>query len=107
MYDGETVISKPDVGVLKEIARISGGQFYYAGNQLNLAKCRETIDTLERSEISENNHAQLKDLYQPFLAIGLFAFVLYYLTPHICPTEAETKRLLSQFSVFNRELLYN
>lgn len=82
MYDGETVISKPDVDVLKDIARISGGQFYYAGNQLNLAKVyEETVDTLERSEISENNHAQLKDLYQPFLAIGLFAFVLYYLTP--------------------------
>lgn len=82
MFDGETIVSKPDVEMLREIAKISGGRFYYADSQLNFAQVyRESVNLLNRSELSENNRVQHKDLYQPFLAIGLFAFVLYYLIP--------------------------
>ena len=82
MFDGETIVSKPDVETLQEIAKISGGRYYYADSQLNLAQVyREGVDLLNRSEMLENNQVRYKDLYQPFLAIGLFAFIGYYLIP--------------------------
>ncbi len=81
-YDGEPVVSKPDVATLKEIAKLSGGRYYYADASLDLANVYKMgIDQLARSEITQETHRRYKDLYQPFLATGLFFFTLYYFMP--------------------------
>lgn len=87
-YDGEPVISKPSVEELKEIAKISGGRYYYADSTLDLAEVYKTsIDTLARSEINDASQVQLKDLYQPFLAAALLMFALYYFLPSRLPNK--------------------
>ncbi|MBP5622354.1 MAG: VWA domain-containing protein [Thermoguttaceae bacterium] len=100
-FDGETIVSKPDVDMLREIATISGGRFYYADSQLNLEQVyRESVNLLSRSELSENNRVQHKNLYQPFLATGLLAFVLYYLTPtHRSPKNRRRNVFISLFFI--------
>ena len=82
-FDGQEAVSKTDVETLKEIARISKGRYFYADSTLNLADVYKTsVDIQGRNEIADESRVALKDRYQPFLAFGLFAFMLY----HFCPT---------------------
>lgn len=100
-YDGEPIVSKPDVATLKEIAKLSGGRYYYADASLDLANVYKTgIDQLARSEITQETHRRYKDLYQPFLATGLFFFTLYYFMP-----TRNNERGKKQSSFFTASLL--
>ena len=81
-FDGESVVSKPDVETLKQIAQISGGRYHYANSTLNMAEVyKNEINALTRSALTRNQTIRRKDLYQPFLATGLFAFAIYYFVP--------------------------
>ncbi len=101
-YDGEIVLSKPDVAGLKEIAKISHGKYFYAGANLDLANVYKTsVDTLKRSEYDNHSQIQYKDLYQPFLAFGAIFFALYYFFPTNLPiTNARTLTLLLSLALF-------
>ncbi len=81
-FDGEKISSKPDVATLKEMAKISGGRYYYADSTLNLAEVyRTSVDRQKRTALEEKNRVVLKDRYQPFLAVALFAFAFAYFLP--------------------------
>ncbi len=81
-FDGEKVLSKPDVATLKEMAKISGGRYYYADSTLNFAEVyRTSVDKQKRTALEEKNRVVLKDRYQPFLAVALFAFAFAYFLP--------------------------
>lgn len=81
-FDGEEVVSKPDVTLLKEMAKLSNGRFFYADSQLDLGDVyRNVIDAQRRSELSETKRIKLKERYQTFLVLGLISFFVYYVTP--------------------------
>ena len=81
-FDGEEVVSKPDVATLKEMASLSNGLFYYADANFDLgAVYRNAIDAQKRSELSETTRVVFKDRYQPFLAIGIISLLIYYVLP--------------------------
>lgn len=103
MFDGETIVTKPNVDELKEIARISKGRYYYANSKLDLAKVyKESIDALQRSQLTKEMDIQYKDLYQPFLASGLLLFFIYYYLPSRFPQKRRTNvTMMSVFIVFS------
>lgn len=81
-FDGRDALSKPDVATLKEIAKISGGRYFYADSRLDLSKVyKASIEAQNRAEIEENSRVVLKDRYQPFLAVAILAFIVYYFFP--------------------------
>ena len=87
-FDGQTAISKTDVDTLKEIAKISKGRYFYADSKLNFTDVyKASVQIQDRDEISDTSRVFLKDRYQPFLAVGLFTFMLYY----FCPTRLSLK----------------
>ena len=94
-FDGEQIISKPDIATLKEIARISCGRYYHATANFAFEKVyKDGIDHLNRSELSERQHLQLEDLYQPFLMMELFCFLLYYYLPLHTPIHSKKRSTL-------------
>ena len=81
-FDGQEAVSKTDVETLKEIAKLSKGRYFYADSKLNFADVYKTsVEIQDRGEISEDSRVVLKDRYQPFLAFGLFSFMLFYFCP--------------------------
>ncbi len=109
-FDGEPVVSKPDVETLREIARISGGRYYYADSRFNFAQIyKDSVDLLARSKNSEHDSVQFRDLYQPFLVVGLIAFLSYYLIPLRFPSKRRQKDvlipLLFVFEIFSQACL--
>ena len=67
---GRQVIQKVQVDVdeesLKEIAEITGGQFFRATDNQSLKKVYEEIDTLERTEIEVTEYQNYTELYSWF-----------------------------------------
>ncbi len=60
-------ISSEAVAVLKEIATITGGEFYRARNNLELKQIYETINKLEKTEFENIIKIDYDDEYEPFL----------------------------------------
>lgn len=74
---GQTVLSKVDGEALKEIASASDGDFYpfsFQGNTME--KISATLDQLEKSKFDEGEIKTYGELFQYFLPIALFFFVL-------------------------------
>lgn len=95
MFDGEFVVSKPDTKTLKEMAEVTGGSYYYADANFNLADVYKTdFNSLERSELSDATSIQFKKLYQPFLIVSIIAFVLHYFLPSYVKRPMENKTIL-------------
>lgn len=62
-------------GLLMEIATATGGKFYRAKNEAELARIYDTINELEKTEFSESIRIHRTDAYQPLLVLAL-VFVL-------------------------------
>ena len=81
---GRQVIQKVQVDVdeesLKEIAEITGGQFFRATDNQSLKKVYEEIDTLERTEIEVTEYQNYTELYSWFTIPAAFAsiFLLFF-----------------------------
>lgn len=82
IFDGVETLSKPDVATMQEIARISGGRYFYADASFDMKNVYdEEIDKLKRSAQDGATRSQLQDRYRPFLVFGLVAFALSRCVP--------------------------
>ena len=64
-----------DEDVLKEIANLTGGEYYRVSDMRSLEESYKDIDVLETVELDETPYEEKKDMFQLFLLIGL-AFLL-------------------------------
>ena len=78
---GRQVIQKVQVDVdeesLKEIADITGGQFFRATDNKSLQKVYEAIDALERTEIEVTEYQNYTELYSWFTIPAAFASIFF------------------------------
>jgi len=78
---GRQVIQKVQVDVdeesLKEIAIITGGQFFRATDNKSLLKVYEDIDALERTEIEVKEYQNYIELYSWFTIPAAFASIFF------------------------------
>jgi len=78
---GRQVIQKVQVDVdeesLKEIAIITGGQFFRATDNKSLLKIYEDIDALERTEIEVKEYQNYTELYSWFTIPAAFASIFF------------------------------
>ena len=78
---GRQVIQKVQVDVdeesLKEIAEITGGQFFRATDNQSLKKVYEEIDALERTEIEVTEYQNYTELYSWFTIPAAFASIFF------------------------------
>lgn len=74
-FFGRKKYKKVEIGMdeetLKEIARITGGQYYRATDTEQLREIYDEIDRLEKSEIEEIGYFEYKELYQQILLLAL------------------------------------
>ncbi len=63
-------------GLLLEIANRTGGKFYRAKNETELANIYDTINTLEKTEFTAGTHIHRADAYQPLLLLALCLLLL-------------------------------
>jgi len=78
MGDPKNVGEHPiDMETLKEIARITGGKFYYAWNSEELADIYTQIDKLKPKEVKEITHRPKFDLFRYPLMLALFMLLGY------------------------------
>jgi Ca-activated chloride channel family protein len=68
-----------DEDTLKEIARLTGGTYFNADNVEGLQEVYAQIDRLERSAEEESTNMIAEELFPPFAAFGLLAYVFYLL----------------------------
>ena len=78
---GRQVIQKVQVDVdeesLKEIANITGGQFFRATDNKSLLQVYEDIDALERTEIEVKEYQNYTELYSWFTIPAAFASIFF------------------------------
>ena len=78
---GRQIIQKVQVNVdeesLKEIAIITGGQFFRATDNKSLLKVYEDIDALERTEIEVKEYQNYTELYSWFTIPAAFASIFF------------------------------
>jgi Ca-activated chloride channel family protein len=75
--DGNTVTTRLNEEMLKEIARAGGGEYTRAqGSYVNLNKLLESIRSIDKSELDAKMYTDYKDQFQWFLALGLICFIV-------------------------------
>lgn len=65
-----------DENTLREMAQMTGGQYYRATATSELAHIYETIDKLEKTEIKTKEYLDVIELYPWFIVISLFFLIL-------------------------------
>jgi Ca-activated chloride channel family protein len=65
-----------DEGTLKEIASVTGGQYFRARSEKELAEIYTLIDQMERTKIEVSASIQYKELFHYFTLAGLLLLVL-------------------------------
>lgn len=65
-----------DEDTLKEIAGMTGGEYFRATETEELNKIYQTIDQMEKTEIKVKEYQESEELYAPFLLAGLLLLLL-------------------------------
>jgi len=65
-----------DEDVLREIAQRTGGKYFRARSEEELEEIYNEIDQLEKTEIKVKEYIQYKELFPPFIYLGLALLVL-------------------------------
>lgn len=75
--DGETVITKLDAQILKDIAAEANGE-YISGNNTSavIDKVQELLNSMDKTEFEAKQFADFKDQFQWFLAAAIFLLFL-------------------------------
>lgn len=74
---GQNVISKPNFSFLKEIAQVGKGSFFFLSPADPLSKkLKLAMDKIEGVSASQRQFVVRNELYQVFLVLALFSFVL-------------------------------
>jgi len=77
--DGNTVTTKINVTMLKELAAAGGGSYTQAsGNFVNLDPLLENLKTIDKSEIDSKLYTDYEDQFQWFIGAGLFFLIGYF-----------------------------
>ena len=74
--DGSLYKTKFDEETLKHIAEISGGKYFYAGDNNSLKKSLETINSLEKTEFETDVSITKEDHFWGFLLAGFVVAIL-------------------------------
>lgn len=65
-----------DPSTLQTIADATGGRYFYASDLEKLKQVYEEIDRLERTKFDSGSFAEYRDLYWPFMALGVVLLTL-------------------------------
>ena len=65
-----------DEGLLMEIAKATGGEFYRAKNEMELQTIYDKINELEKTDFTQAARVSQNDVYRPFLLAGLALLLL-------------------------------
>ncbi len=68
-----------DEGVLKEIASLTGGQYFRATNNAALEKIYQQIDKLEKAKVAVTQYHKKTERFLPFILIALVLLLLEFL----------------------------
>ena len=72
----QQVISPPDDKMLREVSRLTNGQFFKANNNKDFEKCLNELNHLEKSTIQKNNQYEYEDVYRVYLFWGIVLFIV-------------------------------
>ncbi len=67
-----------DEGLLMNIAKETGGEFYRAKNELELQTIYDKINELEKTDFTQTDIVSRTDVYRPFLLVGLILLLLAF-----------------------------
>ena len=76
--NGQMLNDDLDEGTLMEVAGLSGGEFYRAGNFFELQKIYAKIDALEKTRFEVKTYTSYSDLYLRFLIPALLLAALVF-----------------------------
>lgn len=97
--DGSLFITTFDEEALQNIAHISGGQYFYAGDNTALRRSFETINALEKKEYEGEVSLHKEDLFWKYLGYSLMTAFLslffWFGSPYIEKITLRIKRFLS------------
>jgi Ca-activated chloride channel family protein len=68
-----------DEGVLKEIAKVTGGQYFRATNNAKLKQIYQQIDQLEKAKIAVTQYHKKTERFLPFALIAMVLLLLEFL----------------------------
>jgi Ca-activated chloride channel family protein len=68
-----------DEGVLKEIAKVTGGQYFRATNNAALKKIYEQIDQLEKAKVAVTQYNKKTERFLPFALIAMVLLLAEFL----------------------------
>jgi len=68
-----------DEGVLKEIAKVTGGQYFRATNNAKLKQIYQQIDQLEKAKIAVTQYHKKTERFLPFVLIAMVLLLLEFL----------------------------
>lgn len=75
--DGNTVTTRLNEGMLKEVAAAGGGGYTVAqGTYVNLSGLLESIRNIDKTEMDSKLYTDYKDNFQWFLALGLLCLII-------------------------------
>ncbi|MFT3842412.1 MAG: VWA domain-containing protein [Myxococcaceae bacterium] len=70
--NGNTVLTKLDKAGLVRIAEESGGEFFYQPKSVAMSEVIAVVDKLQKSELESRLTVRYREVFQPFVAVGLF-----------------------------------
>ena len=77
--NGQMLNDDLDEGTLMEVAGLTGGEFYRAGNFLELQKIYAKIDALEKTRFEVKTYTNYSDLYLLFLVPAMLLAALVFI----------------------------
>lgn len=66
-----------DEKLLKEVASLTGGQYFRAGDTEALERVYKTIDSLEKTEVKVASYHNYEERFSVFLWIGFYCFLIH------------------------------
>ena len=77
--DGNTVTTRLNEAMLKEVANAGGGAYTAAqGTYVNLSGLLDSIRSIDKTEMESKLYTDYKDYFQWFLSFGLLCFVIEF-----------------------------
>jgi Ca-activated chloride channel family protein len=80
-YKGKTVLTALNPEPLKEIAQITGGEYFHAENASDLKKLSQDLDALPKKISDEENMTPKAEKYFVFAVVGMILLVLGFILP--------------------------
>jgi len=100
--NGETVITRLNDQVLKQIAQVTNGKYIDGNNTKEVVNfITDALKKMDKKEFETTKFSEYKDQFQWFLAAGLFFLLLYIL---VLERETQWLRKLNLFGELNEEV---